>query len=239
MNIEYTITADFGFITLTNPPYNELNDPVFADPRQLREFLNQEFLKGIIIRGKGRNFCAGADRNKLSSQLTNPDKLMEMLDIGKELLNLIYFAPVPVVAVVKGSCLGAGLEIALACHFRFVSANAVLGFPESSLNLQPGLGGSVSTKGRLHKQSQIDLLISGKMINGAEAHQLGLTDYVFPTKQVETEAVNFLSGLTEKRSPYIIHSIMHAINNSEILSRENALKQETNLFIKLARKINV
>jgi len=238
MTIEYKTTAGYGLITLTNPPYNELDTPVFADPGQLREFLNREQLKGVLIRGAGKHFCNGADRKKLTKQIANPGELAVQLEKGKELIKMIRHAPVPVVAVIRGSCLGAGLEIALACHFRFASTNAVFGFPESTLGIMPGLGGSVLTKDRVLKQTQIELLLSGKMVNGSEAHELGLVDYVFPTKQVEAETRKFLAYLTEKRSHQIIHSIMRAIHNGEILSREKALKEETRLFIELARKSN-
>jgi len=238
MKINYIVESNLGIITLVNPPYNQLLSPIFIDPKKLQSILDDETIKGLIIKGDGRNFCAGADPQILAAQLQNPDGLSDLLDNGKKILCMINESPVPVIAAINGSCLGAGLEIAMACHFRFSSNNAMLGFPESNLNLMPGMGGSFFTKYKAQRQNLIELLISGKMINGEEAHNLGIVDEIFPIKLVEDKAKKYLINLTKNRSALLIRSIIKSIHNSENLPKDKALREETKLFINIAKSLN-
>lgn len=238
MKINYYTQADIGIIEVDNPPYNLLTSPTFINPDELNKFLNSKQLKGIIIKGKGRNFCAGADQDILAEQIKNPDEFAKLMDAGKNIINIIHSAPLPVVAAVQGSCLGAGLEIALACHFIFASKNAMFGFPETSLSLMPGLGGTVLSSSRLNRNHIIQLILTAEMVNGTEAQKIGLVDKIYAGKDVVNQAIVYLQTLTANRPINLIRTIMESIHNSESMSRDEALKCETENFVKLARQLD-
>lgn len=238
MKIHYERDKGLGMITLENHPDNKLDSPQFADNRELANFLGQPDLKAAIIKGAGRNFSFGADPALLAQQIKSVRKFAASLNQGKSILRLINEASVPIAAVIKGGCLGAGLEIALACHFRFASNTALLGFPEANLGLMPGFGGTYFSSERTTRQEIIKLMISGRMIDGIEAKRLGIVDYNFKTSLVEEEAKKFLRTLTENRSPQLIRAIMKAINNSSRLPIDEALKTETKLFIEVAKNVS-
>lgn len=235
MKTQYATDENIGLITLDQAPYNQLESPLFTDPDELRDFLAQPHLKGIIIQGRGRHFSAGADRQVLADQLQEPHLLGEKMNRGKALLRLIHESELPVVAVIKGSCLGAGLEIALACHFRFAAPSAMLGFPEAELQLMPGFGGTFFGSTVSERRILIELMLSAKLISAEEARQIGLIDRIYPAKTLLDKAREYLNILTEKRSPHLIRAVMQAIHNSGRMSMEEALQSETALFLRVAR----
>lgn len=225
-----------GWIILDNPPYNSLTHPVFADIDQLTAFLEAPDIKAVIIRGKGKHFCSGADPDSFQALFGDLKNLESQMTQAKKLLTLLDSARVPTVAVITGSCLGAGLEIALACHFRFCSESAMLGFPESTHNLLPGLGGTVFGSRVVKRHHLIDLLLSGRMIRGEEAYELGLVHSLGSAKEIEEMAIEHLHSLTSKHSAELIHSVMQSIYNSNHMEEHDALVEESKLFCKLAGK---
>ena len=220
-----------GRIVLDNPPYNTLTDPVFTDPDGLAAFLSHPALIALIVTGAGRHFCGGADLDAI--RRAGPE-LAARLDKGKALLDLLRFAPVPSVAVIRGSCLGAGLEFALACTFRFAAENALLGFPESAHGLMPGMGGTLAAAEGVGRGVLVELALSGRMVRAGEALTLGLVDRCLPAAQTAPAAVSFLENLTGRRSVHCVRSIMTSIANAARLPRDRALAEESRLFWELA-----
>jgi enoyl-CoA hydratase len=235
MKILYERRGPIGWVTLSHPPRNTLTDPVFADTAELGAFLAEPSLRAVVVQGKGRHFSAGADLTALSEQRGNPDGLGVRLNAGKALLEVLSYATVPVLAAIRGSCLGAGLEIALACHFRFAAAGALLGFPESEQGLMPGLGGTVLGADAVPRRILAELVISGRMVGAEEALALGLVQQVCPAPELESQATAFLEELTAKRSPSLIRAVLEAVHNGRRLPRDAALRRETELFCQVLR----
>jgi enoyl-CoA hydratase len=238
MKLIYTIENSIGGIVLSNPPLNCLPAPEFERPDVLGAFLARPELKGIVVAGEGRHFCAGADGEKLTEMSRDPETLGQNLRKGKALLDLIRFATVPVVAAVRGSCLGGGLELALACHFRFAATSAMFGFPESEKGLLPGLGGTVDAQETVSARRVTELAVSGRMYGAEEARDMGLVDECFEPAAVEGEARRFLERLTEGRSPGLIRKILESIHNARRLPLGEALARETELFCEAVREAN-
>jgi len=235
MRIDYTTQGDFGLIELHNPPDNALDSPAFEDEARLSGFLAREDLKAVMVRGFGRNFSSGADLASLRESLAeDPARLREELAKGKRLLESIRYADLPVIAEIRGACLGAGLEIALSCHFRFASVNAMLGFPEVEHGLLPGLGGTLLSQAGVGRGAAIELLLSGRMIRGDEAAELKLVDAAVKTAELCERTEAFARGLTANRTRSQIRNVMTAVHNSVRLDRESALAEETRLFLELA-----
>ncbi len=236
MTVHLQRDGDLGRLILDHPPANTLPDPVFVDPAALAAFLNAPDLRGVVVQGAGRHFCGGADIEGLLARLQNPDALGGALTRGKALLRLLADAPVPVVAAIRGQCLGAGLEIALACHARVASDGAMFGFPESTLGLLPGLGGTVGDGDRVERRVRADLLLTGRLLGADEALALGLVDRVLPGGGTVAAAEAFLRTWIDGRSPALVHALMEAMRNARRLPRDEALRRETDLFLRVARE---
>lgn len=236
MKVTYTTQDGLGRMILSGPPQNKLTHPRFTGADELRAFLTDPCLRAVTVQGAGRHFCAGADLDVLAEQAQNPDVLARALAEGQELLEMLASGPVPVIAVIRGSCLGAGLEVALACHFRIASRNALLGFPESTHGMMPGFGGTVRGTEVLGHGRTIDLALSGKLISGQDAGELGLVDMAVETSGLNTAAEAFVAGLVGKRPPHLIHAVMQSIHNARRLPIDEALREEAALFLELARR---
>ncbi len=233
MRTAYRRDGPIGHIVLQNPPNNTLPHPRFAEPGELQAFLGAAELKGVVVSGEGRHFSAGADLDTLKALARDPAALQQALDEGKGLLDIIRYAPVPVVAAVRGSCLGAGLEIALACHFRVAASSAMIGFPESEYGLIPGMSGTV--EGELRRATRIRMVLSGEMIGAEEARERGIVDRVCAAPQVEREAEALLAQLVSRRSAALVHAAMNSVHNCARMGRREALLEESRLFCELVR----
>jgi enoyl-CoA hydratase len=226
--------AGVGTLVLANPPRNTFGEPRFAEPSELAGILGHPGQKALIVTGQGRHFSHGADPEKLREQLRDP-AFAQALDQGKELLALLADAPVPTLALVRGGCLGAGLETALCCDFRFAASSALFGFPEVELGLIPGFGGPLLLDGIATRRTAVDLLLSGRMIGADEAHALGIVDTVCAGAALEQAARDFLHGLVGKRTVGQVRAVMESIRNARRLPLPEALRRETELFLEVAR----
>lgn len=233
MQLAYEMSQNIGRITLVNPPYNTLTDPVFAKAEQLTEFLEQPELRAVVVRGGGRHFCSGADLAHLREQVGQTG-FAQRLDAGKQLLDLLRYATVPVVAAISGSALGAGLEIALACHFRVAARNAMLGFPEVDHGLMPGFGGTLAARNNGRFAPAAELILTGKLVRGEEALAAGLVHMCVPARELESATATLVGSLIRGRPAHQIRTVMTALHNASRLPRDRALREETVLFCRLA-----
>lgn len=231
----FTPGADgIGTLVLSNPPRNTLEQPVFVERPLLEKALGHPGQKALIIRGEGRHFSHGADPEKLREQLRAAG-FQQDFDRGKGLLALIFDSPIPVLALIRGGCLGAGLEIALSCHFRFAASSSLLGFPEVELGLIPGFGGPLFLDGVATRRAAVDLLLSGRLIGADEARGLGLVDRVCPAAALEQGARDYLGELVGKRTVSQVRAVMESLRNARRLPLTEALRRETELFLRVAR----
>jgi enoyl-CoA hydratase len=231
----FTPGADgIGTLVLSHPPHNTLTRPEFTAAAELERILGHPGQKALLIQGAGRHFSHGADPAALREQVDDP-AFPARMDRGKALLGLLAASPVPVLALIRGGCLGAGLEIALACHFRFAAASSLLGFPEVELGLVPGFGGPLFLDGVTVRRTAVDLLLSGRLVGAPEAHELGLLDRVCAGPALEAEARAFLAALVGKRTVAQVRAVMESVANARRLPLAEALRRETELFVQVAR----
>lgn len=235
--VKYSTLGDIGLITFKSDNYNTISNPIFTSYEELSEFLNKDNLRAVILTGYGRHFCGGANLDYLNEQIkTNKNEFEKLVNKGKALLSLLENSPVPVASVVKGSCFGAGLEIALNSHFVFSSKTAMFGFPESELELMPGLGGTIISNVKIKRSILTKMILTGEMISSEVALENGIVDFIYSGKNVLDKAIEYLNLLVSKRDKTQIKFILQSINNGYNLSREEALKIESKLFTDLAIK---
>jgi enoyl-CoA hydratase/carnithine racemase len=235
-NYKWEKEGDIGILSISNPPGNLISMPDFIEEEQLNDWLNDKTIKGILILGAGRHFSAGADLDNLRKLAWNKKLLEDKMSKGRKLIHIIGRAEIPVVAAIRGACFGGGLEIALACHVRICSENSMFAFPEINHGLIPGLGGSAMLSDLTGEGRSLEIILSGNVVDAQKALELRITDYVVPAKETESFALKYLENLTHDRDVEIIRSVMKSIHNSRIMPFEEALREETKLFCKLARK---
>ena len=156
---------------------------------------------GVILRGApGRAFCPGADVREFA-RLRDAAEALELLRRGQELFARWHALPCPTAAVLRGYCLGGGLELALACTYRVADADPglKLGLPEVRLGIHPGYGGTVRLPRRVGDLAALRLMLAGRTLDGRAARRLGLVDAVAPERGLEAAARALLEGRPRPR----------------------------------------
>jgi enoyl-CoA hydratase/carnithine racemase len=225
-----------GILTWNNPPKNLMKEPEFIDENLLQAYLHDSSIKGILVKGTGRHFSAGADLVRLRALAKDESLLFQKMTAGKRLIQMMEEAEIPIVAAISGICFGAGLELALACHIRFCSDNALFAFPEVNHGFMPGLGGTITLTRLVGSGKAAAIILSGDMLNAERALETGVTDHVIHRDQLYASALGALEKMVSGKDSAIIRSVMQSIRNSNIMSFEKALEQETRLFCSLAAR---
>jgi len=152
----------------------------------------------VLTSGKPDSFIAGADVRMLEAANT-ADEATAMSKSGQDALNRIENLKKPVVAAIHGPCLGGGLEVALACHARVASDHkkTKLGLPEVQLGLLPAAGGTQRLPRIIGAQKALDLMLTGKQVDGKRAKRMGLVDEVVPKAILLDVAVETAAKLAE------------------------------------------
>lgn len=139
--------------------------------------------RALILTGAGdRAYCAGADINELGPR--NSEQVRAAARRGQAIGLQIENLPFPSIAVINGYALGGGLELSLACTFRLAAASAQMGFPEVKLGICTGWGGTQRLPRLIHVQDALDLLMSGRLIDGTEARRIGLVHSTFEDEPI-------------------------------------------------------
>lgn len=182
---------------------SELND-LFADIS-----LNKN-IHGVIITGAGpKAFVAGADITEFLS--ISKDAAASLAKKGQDIFARIEKCPKPVIAAVNGFALGGGCELAMACHMRMASTAAKFGQPEVNLGIIPGYGGTQRLAQLVGKGKAMELILSGNMIDAAQALQIGLVNHVTEPEQLMGETEKLLTTILSK-SPNAVAQSIAAIN---------------------------
>lgn len=169
-----------------------------------------EAARGIIITGAGEKaFIAGADIKEFLELDT--EKGAELSRFGQEVFYFIEHFPKPVIAAVNGFALGGGCELAMACHIRIAGEKARFGQPEVNLGIIPGYGGTQRLIQLVGKGKATELLMTGEMIDAAEAYRLGLVNYVVPQGEEVAKAVDILKKIASK-APLAISKVITCVN---------------------------
>jgi 3-hydroxyacyl-CoA dehydrogenase/enoyl-CoA hydratase/3-hydroxybutyryl-CoA epimerase len=188
----WTITRDAdGFATLTfdkaGAAVNTLSAAVLAELNEALDTLDREPPKGLVIRsGKASGFIAGADVDEFGDVKDEAGAIAIVRrgwDTFERLANVKY----PTLALIRGFCLGGGLELALACRYRVVvdEPGTRLGLPEVMLGIVPGWGGIKRLPRLIGAPAALDLLLTGKTIDARRAKKLGVADECVPVRIME------------------------------------------------------
>ena len=225
--------GDVGLLEINNPPQNYLEQPEFVELDKLKEFIGIG-IKALVISGTSRHFSAGADIESIKEQIKDVNAFQEQMENGNRLLNYIDDLEIPVFAAISGVCFGAGLEIALACDIRICDESALFAFPEVNHDLFPGMGGVRRLINLIGKSFAIELVLEGDMINAKKALELQIVDKVVEKKQALDYSIVLAKKITNNRSLNVINAVMRSISNSERMNTNDVIKNDAEMFSKLA-----
>lgn len=223
-----TTVPENGIVTITiNRPekLNALNRQVIEELAEaIYEVHTREEIKAAIITGAGpKAFVAGAD----ISEFTQMDAAAgrKLAKKGQEqVFDRIENCPKPIIAAVNGFALGGGCELAMACHFRVASSNAKFGQPEVNLGLIPGYGGTQRLTQLIGKGKAMELMMTGAIIDAAEAFRLGLVNHVTEPENLLPKVMELLGQILTK-APIAIGKIIELVNIAAVGDPEGYEKE--------------
>ena len=194
-------------IVLNRPPMNSVNLGIREELfHAVTELNNSKETRAVIITGAGeKGFCAGMDVSDVANITKGPN--------GNEIMNAISRSTKPFIAAINGHALGGGCEMALACHFRFMTDNpkALIGLPEVNLGITPGWGGIQRLPRVLGKSKALDIILFSKRMAPADALAIGLIDKVIPAVDLMKEVTAFAAALA-KRPPLAVAAVLDGMS---------------------------
>lgn len=216
-HINYGVKGDVAVIRINSPnsKVNTLNKEVQSEFIEVMNeiWANDQIRSAVLISSKPGCFVAGADINMLAS-CTTPQEATRISQEGQKMFEKLEKSPKPVVAAISGSCLGGGLELAIACQYRIATKDrkTVLGVPEVLLGILPGAGGTQRLPKMVGVPAAFDMMLTGRNIRADRAKKMGLVDQLVEPlgpgikspeertiEYLEEVAVNFAKDLADRK----------------------------------------
>lgn len=183
----------------------------------------------VIITGEGdKAFSAGADLDELARR-TVSGELSTRAQLRRELTKLLESMRLPTIAAINGYCLGAGLELALACTMRIASEDATLGLPEINLGVIPGSGGTQRLARLVGMGRAMELVTLGEPISAREAWRIGLVTRVCPPDELLAVAMD-ICRKWQSKGPISLMAARDAVQRSPDVDLATGLDFENKLF---------
>jgi len=229
-NLEVETAGGIRWITINRPEkLNALNVATVGELARLVEATETDnAVNAVVITGAGEKaFVAGADISELAT--LGPVEAKEFAIRGQEVYRAIERLKVPVVAAVNGFALGGGCELAMACHMRVASSNAVFGQPEVKLGLIPGYGGTQRLPRLVGKGRAMELLLTGRNIKADEAEKIGLANLVCEPDELEKVVGDLIASILAN-GPLAIANCIEAVNSGIEMGLDDACLLEATLF---------
>ena len=219
-----------AFVTINRPKQlNALNDETLVElDRHFSALEEDDDVKGVIVTGSGEKaFVAGADINELAEE--TPTSGHQSTLRGQAVMQRIEKCSKPVLAAINGFALGGGMELALACHIRMAAKEAKMGLPEVKLGVIPGYGGTQRLPRIVGRGRALELILTGEMIDAAEAHRIGLVNRLAPRAELLGAAEGMMRKITAN-GPLAIRYALRAVDRGFDGSLEEGLLLESSLF---------
>jgi enoyl-CoA hydratase/carnithine racemase len=184
------LTEDHGLVrhVVLNRPEkrNAFNgELVIETGAALRAAADDPSVRCVVLRGAGPMFSSGMDLGSLAALAEGPENLRAFRRACVEAWNVAEEMTKPTICVVHGACIGGALELALACDLRVIAADAIVGMPETRIGLIPDVGGSSRLPAVVGLGRAKELIMTGRLIDGAEAERIGLANRVAPADALD------------------------------------------------------
>ncbi|XP_062979754.1 trifunctional enzyme subunit alpha, mitochondrial [Elgaria multicarinata webbii] len=215
-HVNYDVKGDVAVVRFNSPnsKVNTLSRQLQAEFTEIMNeiWVNDAINSAVLISSKPGCFIAGADINMIED-CKSGQEITQLSQEGQKMLANLEKSPKPIVAAISGSCLGGGLEVAIACHYRIATKDkkTVLGTPEVLLGLLPGAGGTQRLPKMVGLPAAFDMMLTGRNIRADKAKKMGLVDQLVDPlgpgikspqertlEYLEEVAVTFARGLANK-----------------------------------------
>jgi len=208
---------------------NAINRETLAEIADaVRSFTADASQGALVVTGQGEKaFISGADINELAPLA--PAAAEDISRFGQSVVDLLEQSSKPVIAAVNGFAFGGGCELALACHMRLASDNAVMGLPETKLGIIPGYGGTQRLPRLVGPGRALELILSGRNVKADEAERIGLVNRVVPQAELLTEAVKLAQAIL-KNGPLAVAAAIECVVRGMQLPLEQGLRFESGRF---------
>jgi enoyl-CoA hydratase/carnithine racemase len=180
----------------------------------------------IVLAGSDRAFAAGADIKEMSDK-SYAD--MFKLDFFTAGARAVETSRKPIIAAVAGYALGGGCELAMMCDFIIAGDNAKFGQPEINLGVSPGIGGSQRLTRFVGKSKSMDMILTGRMMDAAEAERSGLVSRVFPVASLLDEVLA-IAAKVASQSPLAVMMNKHMVESAYETTLSAGVMLERRLF---------
>ncbi len=216
-----------GLITLNRPKaLNALNSQVLADiVAAAKAFDADPGIGALVVTGSEKAFAAGADIKEMQA-MSFVEAYVRDFFVGWEEFTRTRK---PVIAAVAGYALGGGCELAMMCDFIIAADSAKFGQPEITLGVMPGMGGSQRLTRFVGKSKAMDMCLTGRMMDAAEAERSGLVSRVVPTAELVEEALKAAARIAEFSLPSVMMT-KEAVNRAYETTLTEGLRFERRLF---------
>jgi enoyl-CoA hydratase/carnithine racemase len=227
-NILAKIEGGVGVITLNRPKaLNALNNALLGElVAQLEAWDSDDAVRCIVLTGSDRAFAAGADIKEMA-----PQSYMEMFKANffAHAADRIAAIRKPIVAAVAGWALGGGCELAMLCDFIIAADNAKFGQPEINLGVMPGIGGTQRLTRFVGKSKAMEMCLTGRNMDAAEAERSGLVSRVVPAAELMAETMKAAQTIAEKSIP-IAMMTKETINRAYETTLAEGIRFERRVF---------
>jgi len=201
--VKVDVREGVAILKLNNPPVNQLSEPFVREMADaMMEAFRDPAVKAVILTGTEKNFIAGADITEIKG-VTDRDFLFSRVMEGNHFMNAIEDGPKPVIAAINGHCLGGGLEIAMACHYRIAAQGVQVGQPEVQIGLIPGAGATQRLPRLVGLPDALQMITTGQGIPAEQGMEKGCIDEVVPVEALLEKALDaarrFISGELDHR----------------------------------------
>jgi len=224
-------------LVLNDPPRNRMS-MAFMDAleEELPRIAAEPRIRAVVIRGAGEeNFSVGMDLKELPAAVQRMGSPEPVFDQRLRVLSAIENLEKPVIAVLTGYCLGGGLELPLACHFRLAAAEgAKIGLPEMDLGSVPAWGGSARLTRLVGAQHALDMILRAKKISGPDAQRMGLVHEVWPIAELFDRAHDLARELAAQPAQAVAGMLRCIVGAEERTLAENLAAERREVMATLA-----
>ena len=222
--VNYELRGDIAVLEVDNPPVNPLSSGVrvgLCD--QFDKANSDENVRGIVLKGAGNAFIAGADISEFGQKMEGPD-------LHTALKNIEY-SEKPVVAAINGPALGGGLETALCCNYRIATEKSIVGLPEVNLGLLPGAGGTQRLPRIVGPSQALKIMLSGVPVPAKKALDQGILDSISTGDLIE-DAISFLHKKLDETTEHpkvrdLNEKLVEARGNENVMAEAKALASKS------------
>jgi enoyl-CoA hydratase len=217
-----------GVVTLNRPDaLNALNRQLMDELTEaLRAFDRDPAIGAILLTGSDKAFAAGADIKEMASKTYTEVLFEDFITANWEEATRIRK---PIIAAVAGYALGGGCELAMMCDIMVCADNAKFGQPEIKLGVMPGAGGTQRLPRFIGKSKAMDMILTGRMMDAAEAERAGLVSRVFPLADLKKEALAMAKTIASLSRPSVL-AAKEAVNRAFETTLAEGVKFERRTF---------